>query len=210
MAGSALYRYSRKRGKLVHKGGPKLATLRSVKRLISNRQEKKIHTVDVSGVITTTVAFNQVSAVPQGDTDLSRDGDELIIKSLHWNWAFVGADATNRMRIMVIQWHGDGASNPPVASDIFQVDTTTGHFGQLRKDTSSLFSVLYDRFLTTDTYAMIKHSQVNMYKKFRKKISYISGSTNGMGQLYTVAVSDSSGIAHPSIDSQFCLRFTDS
>ena len=201
---------ARKRTKKVFTENQSKQIKKKIDRALNSRAENKIHIVDVSGSISTTVAFNQVSLVTQGQTDIQRIGDELYVKSLHWNWAFVGNDATNRMRLLVFQWHGDSAINQPLAGDIFQSNTTTGYFGQLRKDQKQMFTVLYDNFISTHTYSMIRHAQVNMYKGFRKKIMYQAAGTAGTNHIYTCLVSDSAGTGHPAIDSQFCVRYYDS
>lgn len=183
---------------------------RKIKRMIANRQEKKIHSQEPIGSISTTPSFNQISNIAQGDTDLTRDGDELYLKSIHLNWSFVGADATNKMRIVVFQWFGDDNANPPAATDLFQTNSATGYFGAFRKDYSSLFKVLYDKQLVTDTYNNIRHGKKSIYKGFRKKIKYIAGTASGTNQIYTCMVSDSSAASHPQVSMYTWLRFTDS
>lgn len=208
MAGSAVFKYGRKRAKTLKK---KMASVVTVKRMISNRQELNLHRTNVTGSIPNTMSFNQISAAPQGDADSDRSGDQLYIKSIHWSWEVVGADATNRIRLIIFQWHGDSTANFPTAANLLQdTSTVAGDFGVFRKDTRKSYTVLYDRDIATNTYNMNKVGKVNIYKGFRKKVDFLAGTTGGSGQLFTALISDSSAVAHPSISSQCILRYTDS
>lgn len=203
------YRVKRKAGRALSKKQEEQVKTK-IKRMITIRQEKKIHTYALAGQMPSLGSLNHLSAIPQGDTDLTRDGDKIRIKSIHFSWGVTGYDATNRIRLTLFQWHGDNVANPPSASDIYQVVTATGQFGVFRKDTESLYSILYDRYLCTDTYNNVVVGRVNIYKGFRKNMSYLGGTNNGTGQIYSIITSDSGVAPHPALDSQVCIRFTDS
>lgn len=181
-----------------------------IKRMISIRQEKKIHQVVVTGAMPSLGSFNHVSAISQGDTDLTRDGDNLYVKSIHWSWSCVVADATNWIRLTLFQWHGDNNSNPPANADLWQTVSLEGQFSAFRKDTKSLYTIVYDRVFSLDTYNAIKSGRVNLYKGFRRNLSYLAGTSTGMNQLYTLITSDSGVTSHPALTSMVTVIFTDS
>lgn len=199
----------RKRGKPLNKT-EKAQVKTTVRRMIAARSEKKMFTVDVNGSVSTTAAFNHVSAVPQGDQDTARDGDELYLKSIHWSWQMIGADGTNRIRLVLFQWKEDSNVSAPDVNDLLQSTTSAGLFGVFRKDMSSSYRILYDNILHTDTYNNVKTGRKNCYKGFTKKMSFTGGGTTGRHHIFTLVLSDSAAATHPQITSQVALRFTDS
>lgn len=203
-------------GKVVKVYAPKSKGLnkrekQQVKRLINMDREKKLIVTNVTGSISSIMAFNNVSSVNQGDGDLERIGDSITIKSIHWTGQVIGADSTNYVRLVMFQWHADDNADPPDVSALTQVASGTEGLvaGVFRKDTKPLYTILYDKKISTDTYNNAKQFTKNIYKGFRKRIKYLAGGNSGMQKIYTAVVSDSGAVSHPAITSQVCIYFTD-
>lgn len=145
-----------------------------------------------------------ISDVPQGDTDVTREGDSLIPLSATVSFHCIGhSTAYTRLRLMIFRWKRDDNVEPPTA--VSQILENTSDTDQLmasiynwddRKD----FDVLYDRVLCIAPsgatgggdkyqYQIKKNIKLNN-KKYTKRIQYDNTATTGQGNIYFLMVSD--------------------
>lgn len=168
-----------------------------------------------ANAMTTTPVLFQLSQIPQGVTDSSRQGDRL-----HWRdiecrgWMEVG-DPTNLVRIIIFQWSQNttplaGNLLLPGFSGAIDVTSTYSH------DNRQFYTILYDSFQslvgngTATTYPGTDTTQKTFY--FKKKIpwvtvQYVGGSaTVGSNQVWYLRVADSGVVPNPFVN--FTTKFT--
>lgn len=149
-----------------------------------------------------------ISDISQGDTDITRDGDQLLVRSIELACSFVVADATNLMRLLVVQWMPQGV---PALSDV--ITSTGGPLACLAPylhDTRYQFRVLYDKRVAVDTYNPIKIIHKRLIRIPIRKIQYVAGTNVGNNKIYAMFISDSAAVSHPTVNYQFKLNFSDS
>jgi len=180
------------------------------RQIVNASAEKKYYTVTSTQVVDNASGTSCVkcSAVPQGDIDQSRDGDQLTIRSIEFAFTaqlLVASLATNtlvqNLRVILFQWlMTDNGASPTIASIL---DTTAG-LGTLwqagyNHDNRFNFKILYDeRFnLTQQSNVACSGSEQHLARamittgfRYGNKIQYVAGGTNGTGNLYYFAVSD--------------------
>ena len=84
--------------------------------------EWKHHAVDVSGAVSTSLGINSLTDIAQGDTDITRDGDQLYMGSITFFKQWINADNVNTCRFIVFQWF---PATTPVGTDI--LNTSNGY-----------------------------------------------------------------------------------
>lgn len=186
------------------------ATKDFVKKYLAKNQELKFFAVE-NGV--TAVDFSgtiyDLSGIAQGDTDVTRDGDEIMPKSLNIRGSMVIADSTNVMRFIVFRWL---QSTTPVVTDILGVGVGSlfGPYAPYNVDSRQKFNVLYDKIQELGSTSQ----QVALINKFlplaQKSVQYSAGTTTGTNKIWALAISDSGAASHPGIAFTHELRFTDS
>lgn len=204
------------------RGGAKLNVRqkKQVKRLITSRQEKKFFISNTSSwPVSTTPSVFQLSVIPQGDTDTSRDGDRLMITKVYVRgyWTFSN-DLYNTIRLIFFQWK---PNTTPAATDILlagpsaSVDTVS----QYNHDNRQLYKIMWDKFYhiegngTTSSQPLTStgirpfHAILHMPNK---QLQYVAGSTTGTNQFYYLAVTDSSVTSDPTLTMSVKFMFTDS
>lgn len=183
------------------------------KRIVSHAEKKYFTTESLTAY--TTIDFNgsitNISAVPQGDTDLSRDGDELYIRSMTVKFNWIVGDATNLVRTIVFQWLNNST---PTVSGTTGVLNAVGLVGSPLEpyihDQRSYFRILYDKTFQLTTNHSQQMGTAYITKFPRKKISYsASGTTIVNGGLWLIFLSDSGAANHPSVIYKAKLNFID-
>jgi len=169
-----------------------------VNKILKKKAELKSFDVGFGTTVDSTGTLTKISSIPQGDTDSTRDGDQLLVTriSLRGTLANSSSDLTNVMRVIIFKWMQDDASAGPVsATDILQ---SLSPYSPYDRDglRAKKFIVLLDRFLTTSLQgpAIMKYDYDS---KHDFKISYSAGAVTGYSNIYVLQISDSSGIPHP-------------
>lgn len=197
-------RYRRKKRQTLDKRVRKIA-----KSVIAKQSELKYFdttvgiSADVSGFL------GCLSLVPQGDTDITRDGDQLYATSMQIRGYINAADATNQFRIIVFMYKPETS---PTNDDIL-ASATKGSVNYVNApyhhDGRSAFTVLSDR-----SYSLVlgqsndrKAFKVNV--KLNKKLKYNAGTTAGYNQIWYMCLSDSAAATHPGVSMTSRLRFRD-
>lgn len=170
---------------------------KGVQRVINRAAETKYHDNALAiQTLTTTVGLSDCLVISQGQTDLTRIGDAIQLKSVHLKYTIVagtGQLGPANCRMMVVQWFdntvptgadilANTAANSAVVSD-YNMDNIRRH---------KTLRVLYDKthVIGSNTTAPAGHS-VSKFLKFNKNINYAAGGTSPCyGDIYFVNVSD--------------------
>jgi len=163
--------------------------------------------------------------VPQGITDSTRIGDELLWQSIKMRFEIVnslgvGSDTYNNFRVCIFQWH---PNSTPAATDVFipgptgvpDCWSTYGH------DRRHEFTIIYDEIFKTvgnaqaattpNTSAIttgVQDRAVSL-RFAKKKCSFVGAGVTATNLFYLALVSDSSAIPHPSITYQMKTFYRD-
>lgn len=190
----------------------------AINKVINSRAEKKYYITN-SGPspykvgISTAGYVAQMSGIGQGDTDTSRDGDSLLVKSLNLNYQIEVGDTFNVIRVIMFQWF---PTSVPTAGNILQ-DVTLGVLNPHQTYNHDLrynYKVLYDKThtigATSTNIPIVKISkQVYITSGFKRKLQYQAATTTGNNQFYLMAISDSSAGPDPQLIYNVKLNFLD-
>jgi hypothetical protein len=163
------------------------------------------------------------SGIAQGVSKIQRIGDRIALKRLAMRCKvvcstggiFASADSYNVVRIILIRWLADDAVETPVLSKVLALPTGTTDYtiAPYNNDAGEKFIVI-DDFVTvvfnTPTYtgtgvnveAGYGHVRLfqREYMKFGEPhIEYTANATTGVGNLYMLAVSDSTVSPSPQL-----------
>lgn len=193
---------------------------KQVKRIVGAQQELKyLDTVTNAYSISTSGAIFQLCSIPQGDTDISRDGDRVYLKKMYVRGTVRVNDETNIVRLIFFQWKPNTAAtiaqillNGPSGSP--DVQSNYAH------DQRQMYKILYDKTWvlagpgttpeTPVTPTTTRHFQCILSRGLIRQLQFTAGTTTGTNQIYYLALSDSSIGAHPTLSMSTKVMFTDS
>lgn len=162
--------------------------------------------------------------IGQGNTDITRVGDNVEFAGFDMNWEASVGDTYNVMRMLVIQWRMDDAIDAPTVAKVFDSVSSGSVYSpqyQFLYSDREKYHVLYDKkILLTSTYAFtsaggipvspsfasytnaIKTGKVHIKpsKKMRAKIQYNPNATTGAYKLYLLVLSDSTVSPNPNFN----------
>lgn len=160
----------------------------------------------------------KLTATSQGDTDSTRSGDRITIKSLQLRGTLTVADTHNIMRIIIFQYLGDDAVAVPTSGQVLEAPYY-GTYNHVNSPYAKDFVGYKTIVLWDSTYVLNQDNQAKQFQimltaaNFRKKakpyIQYQGGTSNGVGNIYLMAVSDSGAATHPSLSFASRLRYID-
>lgn len=184
---------------------------RKVMKVVKRTQEKKYHPFSGTSQITNAGYLLDFTVIAQGNTDTTRVGDMIYLKSLQFGVEFVRADSTNTFRMVLFQWKppSSNATNPPLMSDIL-LDTTYPWISPYNHDQRKNYKILLDRRITLDSDDGTRSYRFSITRGFARQVQYIGGTSVGNNNLYGYIVSDSSAASHPGIFWSGKVNFTDS
>lgn len=183
---------------------------RKVLKVVKRTQEKKFYPFANSTTVSSVGYLLDLTTIPQGDTDTTRDGDMLRVSSIQVNFAWAAADAYNICRMVMFQWMpASSPGSPPALADIF-ADTTNAVISTFAHDTRKSYRILLDRTCVVDADDPMKICKMYVYKKFMRNIQYAGGTTTGRGNIYVWLVTDSGAVTHPAVTWSGKTNFTDS
>ncbi len=182
-----------------------------VKSEMSNKLEHKYYRATDSG---TGVDFGgacyDITPVPQGDTDVTRDGDKINADSLDISYNWTLGDTTNICRIIIFQWHPN--STPTVANILNTVGATNAVCSSYNVDNEQQYKILHDKtyYLSSVAYPQRGVSDKVWIKSgFERNMQFVAGGTTGTNHFYKLVISDSGAAPNPLLNSDSRLRFTD-
>lgn len=194
------------------RGGSKAQVQALVAKAISARAEKKYFLDNQTAQsMTYSGAVYDLSEVPQGDDDVSRDGDSLYIRSVRVLGRMANAGgAVNHIRVIVFQWRDDST---PTASSVLipgYLGTVLAPLSLYTHDQRRKYNVMYDKKFTLDTSgkSTVLFDTGYLFPT-TKKISFTSGTTTGNDKLWLLVVSDTASATYPALNYVSRLTFND-
>lgn len=188
---------------------------KQVRKMVKNELHQEVeHKYYVAADTGTTADFggrvDVKTAIPQGDTDVTRDGDSVQLEEIEFRYNVQLADTTNTFRVIIFQWHPN--STPAVANVLLSVGSVNGVNSAFTVDYEQQFKILYDRVHYLNSVAVpqtgIEHA-VKIRKGFTKRLQFAAGGVTGTNLLYSLYISDSGAATHPSINAYMRIRFSD-
>lgn len=156
--------------------------------------------------------FDHLTAIAQGDTDVTRTGlsilgQNLLIKG----YVSVDADATaSEVRIMVIRDKQQVSDTPPTIASLLDSSFANYTVAPLQRGTYGRYDILYDRTLTVvkDTEAETKHFKIWLKTNQHVRFNGINSTDIQKGGIYLFYVSNEA-VNYPVITYYSRYRFTD-
>lgn len=171
---------------------------------------------DTSISVSNASTFNQylnLTAITQGDSDTTRDGDRVTIDSIQLRFKLQCIDSTNVQRLVLVQWHEDTVLANAALSTILQYSSSIPNdiYSPYQIDKNSKFKVLWDRTFTQVLTQESDQISVNVFinKGFKKEIQFTNAASSGVGHIFLLYVSDSTVTAHPTIQGWARVRYYD-
>lgn len=209
-----------------------------VKTIISRQLETKyFYGYLQSKSITNSMSFDRLTAIPQGDQENERVGEEVVLRSLKLRYTVHSADSSlvlgpddyNLVRVIVFQWRNRDTVDVPSQSTLLRTaGPMTGFIDYVvsphNKDSTEMYKILYDKrhLLTNDAVydgtsvslvrgaGSVKHATVNIpLKKIRRHLKFSTDSNAAVGHLYIALISDSSITPHPTGDFTWEIAYKD-
>lgn len=170
-----------------------------VDREIRKHSEKKWLQTQNSAQSTNAGTIISFTEVPQGDTDVTRDGDQLTLRSLELSVDVVGltgvtGNSQMLTRFIVFQWL---PNTTPAASDVvISTDLGSGFAPRTFYNHQNRFEfrILHDRLFYTDEYHQVVGEHIMVSDFHNRKVQYTPGSTStATNKLYMLVVSNQTG-----------------
>lgn len=166
---------------------------------ISRRAEKKyyLHSNGSSSISDTGYIW-PLSDVPQGDTDQTRNGDSLYLRTVRILGDVRAGDTTNACRVIVFQWLDD--STPTVASVLQTTSGVTAVFSPYLHDQRKKFRIMYDKmFVVAANGNDAKVFDTKYLRPPIKKVAFTAATTTGSNKIFLLLISDSTAVTHPAL-----------
>lgn len=147
-----------------------------------------------------------------GDTDTTRDGNQITIKSVMLYYSAIVGDTTNAVRlILILDKQPNGAA--PTVNDILEsTGSVVTPYNPINYQNRTRFKFLMNKFMFVST----NGPEVlggKYFKKFKKPIVVSYNETSGLpntNALWLLAISDSAvGVPNPSVYVQSRVYFYD-
>ncbi len=192
---------------------------KKVKQIISGQSETKYldQTVSSSTPISGTSEILNITLVAQGDTEITRDGDEIYINSLECS-GYLTADADETIdttaRLIIFRQVTNCEGTAPIIGDLLESDNIIA----LRNmDNRGEYKVYMDRFI------ILKHfdigsqprSRIKYYKNFKSPLKCsFDGTGAGIanaekGHLFIALITGSANTFQPVWDFNIRVKFKD-
>lgn len=184
--------------------------VKRVKAIANKAGEKKFFATTSGGFqgIDWTGTITSISDVSQGDTDVTRDGDQIYIRSLEMSWEVAVGDTYNIVRLIVLQWFP--ATTPTISDILLTSGNNDSVLSPYSHDTRFQFKVLYDRKIHVNTDRPNMSLRFRIWRNFRfRRIQYIGGGTTGQNKIYILKISDSGAVPNPTMANFAKMNFSD-
>lgn len=186
-----------------------------VRRIIARQQELKTFVKGAVGVSNSNVpTIVSLTDIPLGQTDNSRIGNHVHLKSLAGWFHFIAGDATNTMRCILFKWKENDTYNTPTAAQILANGPTGAPdvFSSYNRDSPGNFTILKDWYMIgstgTSSPFLIQKKQLSI--KLTGKAQFWSDvGTTGTNKIYLMFISDSSAVTHPSVSYNTEVGYSD-
>lgn len=191
-----------------------------IKKVTMSIAEKKYNPAPSAGpqTITDTATITCLTDITQGNSDTSRVGDTLTVKSIQWRfWCAANSAGGGQVaRFMIVQWYpevANSSSSPFSVLDILQpsADTEDLVIAPYFHDGRNQFRVLADRTIpipVADVTSKIYKGIIT--SGLRRNVNYYAGSsTNGNNQIFLIKLSNKSTNS-PTMSNWIQVNFIDS
>lgn len=184
-----------------------------IKKQLNKTLESKLIDQNVSGItpdFSTGYVLDLTGGMIRGLSANQMVGDSINPTHLRIKWACKVGDATNLLRIIVVQQIGGIV--PTLTSLLQSVGTVNAPLSPYNRDNSDTFRVLFDEFyqLATGADSQYLTGDIKIQSVKLRKISYITASvTPSAGGIYFMAISDSAAAPHPTLQLGSRLYFKD-
>lgn len=187
----------------------KLATKSYVKMQLAKNIENKYQDIArIGDNIDYNGRIDRFTGVIQGQSDTTRLGDKLTIKSLHLSYYAVSTDPNQTFRLIIFQWYPNTTLAPPIAADILALTGAASAISQYYVwDILNQFNILYDKVhVLNDASTTSIHKKIKVNLKYAKKlINFTAATQEGSNHLYMLRISDVTGTNL--VSSNFVSRF---
>jgi len=142
------------------------------------------------------------SAVDQGDGKSERIGNYIKMQRYIARWQVTVADATNMMRIIMLQWKPNTASDALALTDVMEsafMGSATAPLSTFNQTNyGNYFRILYDELVcvSTDNPVVVGKIDLDLSRCAQVKFGN-DASASAAGHLYLLRISDSTAISHP-------------
>lgn len=200
---------------------------------VKNTSEGLSTTISNAGTLTSYTTF------AQGLQAYARVGDQIRVKKIQFKYKIIAptgglltaADAYDTVRVILFRWWGDDSADVPTVAQILGVSLNAAHTDitvyNYNKDLAEKYHIFYDKTHVVFNAPVWNGSAVavepgpgHVYASdvlefgpgaFGKpEINYDSGVNTGMGNIYSLIVSDSSFVPHPAFVGSVMTSFVDS
>jgi len=214
-------------------GGRRVVRVNTIRRNNKKKFRKFCHKIakcigekkyfNLAGTLSATAAGSiiDLSAIAQGQTDSTREGDQLTLTSVlfkhYWQVSTsTGADLYNIGRVIIFQWFP--ATTPTVGDILFPFGTGLEPLGYYYHDTRYNYRILYDSTSTMTQSAVGVYNENSVTRvrsakilKFAKNIiQYSAATTTGAYKIWMLAISDSNVVPHPVLAYASKVNYKDS
>lgn len=187
----------------------KLATKSYVKMQLAKNIENKYQDIArIGDNIDYNGRIDRFTGVIQGQSDTTRLGDKLTIKSLHLSYYAVSTDPNQTFRLIIFQWYPNTTLAAPIAADILALTGAASAISQYYVwDILNQFNILYDKVhVLNDASTTSIHKKIKVNLKYAKKIiNFTAATQEGSNHLYMLRISDVTGTNL--VSSNFVSRF---
>jgi len=133
-----------------------------------------------------------ITTIPQGDTDNTRDGDQVTLHSIEFRLSIkISTTTPTFLRVIMFQWK---PNTIPVYAQILldKHNTSNACMSMYQHDSRQMYNILFDTLVEVDTVSHPAHCVHHLQMKgFAPKIQYTSGSTTvATNMIYVLACSD--------------------
>jgi len=137
--------------------------------------EVKYHDTSFNGDVDYDGDLVTLNSISQGDTDTTRDGDALNLKSLSIHYELDATSASNGVRIIIFKDHQNSIS---AVSDVMaSTGLTTSYLEHAVWDNRRRYKVIFDRIWRLDAvYSQVEVGKINVNLK-GLRTQYLSGTT---------------------------------
>lgn len=188
----------------------RLATKRFVVKQIRKDIETKFYdkTTSVLGTPDSVLATGTIyvlSTPIQGNTDQNRVGDKIRIRGLRIKGQFAIGDTTQSIRLTIMQYKQGTNLHAAAVNELYQaayVNTLAAPYAPFTHDYKHIYTPLWDKTWLMDTVAQpVINFNIRVPMKYiKREVAFSAGSTDAINHLYLVAISDSTAVAHPTIN----------
>lgn len=182
-----------------------------VNKKLRNDAELKFHVEHNVNTVLNTGFVSILSDPTTGNTDETKVGDKITMKSLRLNYIVSNGDAINFVRVCIFQFtDSNNPGNPTVASCLQNVAYPIVSPWNHDNVHSKKYKVLYDKvhFLSEANNAS-NIASVTINKGFNRNLQFEGGGPSAVGHLYIMVISDSGAAPSPAIEYYSKLQYTD-